>query len=572
MSLDFIKKRYGSNEIAIARRQQKQLRYLTQSSVQEDATIEYYRNWAERSYATDDYFKNWIKTVLKQKNFISVFKFLRYPLPSAKLINDRIKPQLKRVFYADDAYSKYVIRGKEVSAPEELESNEFNEMVFNAILFNHNDIIVTDLSEANRPYRQIIPIENVVAIDSHRNKIKKICYTATVIIDSEEVSGYLVMDDERYAFYTSLDDDAIPRIDTAHDLGVCPADYISNESFDTYTDIVRKSIFSYVIPDLEEYTFLKTLQRMQDANGTFPVQAKMKAQEKTRDGRIAAALPNEPMAAASLPKSQNKNIGSDFPNNSDAMSQPGTTYEVPVIDKDGNINMDVVKNYIQNFYIPVDILEFIDKRIERVENTIISTVLGDFEETNQSAKNELQVGKSYDNKLDKLRSVSLNMSWVCTNSDWKFLAMKHGPKSVYVERFFGSDFFLESQQELYNMFANAPNPLERRNTLVRISQSRNKFNPDKAAREGLLYKLIPFASDKDFATALEQQLVSDENKVLQTQFDYYVSLFEAEYGDILLFYNTINATDSEKLVVIRKIITNLITPNIPKKTTEQPQT
>ena len=143
MSKDFIKDQKNASSIEKARRQQKQLSYFTQSNVQEDVTQAYIKQWAERNYRGSDYFLNWVKMVLRTENFMTFDKFLRHPLPSAKLINDEIIPQLKRVYYSDDSYFKYSINNKPTEVPEDLDNKEFENKMFNSICFNYNECIIT---------------------------------------------------------------------------------------------------------------------------------------------------------------------------------------------------------------------------------------------------------------------------------------------------------------------------------------------------------------------------------------------------------------------------------------------
>jgi len=93
----------------------------------------------------------------------------------------------------------------------------------------------------------------------------------------------------------------------------------------------------------------------------------------------------------------------------------------------------------------------------------------------------------------------------------------------------------------------------------RIGKTKYRFNPNRAERETLLYSLLPFASDSDFDKAITQNLVDEKTKQLQLRFDYWVSMFEAKYGDILIFYNNL-ATDSksEKLILINNMLDELI--------------
>ena len=201
VSKDFIKNKSNYNDLLIAARQQKQLSYFTESKVQGDITQEYITAWANSKYRTNDNFLNFVKTVFKQENFLLIYKYLRHPLPSARLINDKIKTPLKRVFYSEDPFFKYEINGELVKHPKELNIKEFNDSIFNALLFRHNDIMVVDLKDVNSPFRSLISIENIISIDSCDSIIKKIAYSAQVEVDGEYVKGVLYIDSERYIFY-----------------------------------------------------------------------------------------------------------------------------------------------------------------------------------------------------------------------------------------------------------------------------------------------------------------------------------------------------------------------------------
>lgn len=558
MSVEFIKKGKGASDLAIASRQQRQISYFTQSSVQDDITQEYIEQWYQRNYRGNDYFLNWIKTVFKTQNFMAFYKYLRFPLSSAKLINDEIKPQLKRVYFADDSYFKYLIKGQEVETPELLKNESFEHLLFNAILFNYNDIIVHDLDDINSTYRELLCIDDVISIDSDYGEIEKIAYSAEAIVDGKKEYGVLYLDSERYCFYSK--DLEKELLNVPHDLGKCPAVWVSNEAFSTDNDIVRKSMFSYVREELEEYVFLKTLLKMTEPNGAIPVTVKLKTDKRTNDGKdIKGINDSQPMAANAI-GSQKAEYGKDVQGNNGKGLQAGTVIEVPIVkDNNGNVNTDIIQNFAKFFYIPTDILEYLNKRIVQIERSIIMNVLGDYMEMNDEiAKNEFQVSKSFTNKQDKLRYLAMNMTWTRTQSDYQMLALAYGKENVKVDIFYGSDFYLDNEAELYDMFIKAPNQIERRNLLQRIGKTKFRFNKDRADREWLLNTLLPFVADKDFEKAVELALVDDTTKKLQLQFNYWISMFEAKYGDILIFYNNFDASNSEKLIAINNLLINLI--------------
>lgn len=559
MAKDFIKNRVGSNGLVLATRQQEQLSYFTQSSIQENITQAYIEQWIERKYAGSDDFLNWVKTVFRTDNFLSFYKYLRFPIPSSELINERVKTPLSRVFFSEDSYFNYTISGNTVPTPEELNSKMFDKKMFNALLFNYNDILVTDLKSTNEPVRRLIPIKNVIAIESEDSIIHRIAYSASmnILTDNEEklVAGFLFIDNKEYIFY---DKDLNPLIIIPHDLGECPADYISSEPFKD-KDSVRKSMFSYLRDKMEEYVFLKTLQRMTEPNGAIPIVTKLKTTEKLNKD-IKGESSKEPMSVNSI-GGQRANIGKEVQGSVSPL-QTGSIINVPILKKnDGSIDMDAVKNFLNFFWIPTESLKYLNDRIKEIEQGIIVSLLGDFSEANESAKNELQVSKSFVSKEDKLRSLSLDLTRIRQRSDFKFLALKHGRDNVIVDLFFGADFFTETQDDIYNLLEKSPNPIESKNLLLRLSKNRNRFNPQRSDREVLLYNLLPYAHDTDFTKAIDKEAVGDVTFQYQTRFNYWIDVFEARFGDILQFFNMMEGTESEKLMLINNLIIGIINEN-----------
>ncbi|MDV4026231.1 hypothetical protein CMT52_18015 [Elizabethkingia anophelis] len=534
--------------------QEVDLSFFTQSKLQEDITLTYLKEWASRHYANNDKFLNWVKSAFKVSNFLSFFKYLRNPLASAKLINDEVKPQLQRVFHAEDSYFKYSIKGKDISNPEELHTDYFDKALFDSILFRHNDVVVSDIDEVNKDHREIVSIQCVIAVDSKKGKIQRIAYASSL----NGLNGYSYIDSQRYVFLTR--DNFTVVLDVPHDLGYCPADWVSSENMFSDNDIIKKSLFSYVKVDLEEYVFLKTLQRMTEPNGAIPVTTKLKTTDTKIPNKLQSTISDkEPMSALSI-GAQKASIDTP-PSTSDSELQAGTIVSVPAKTKnDGAIDMDVIKSYFQFHYIPVEALTYLNDRINELQNNIITSILGDYQEQTVQAVNEKQVSKSLDNKKDKLRWMSDELTRIKKRSDFTTLALIYGKDNVSVDVFFGTDFFLESQDKLFSDFAKAPNAIERRNILLRLSQNRNKYNTNKANREKILYKIIPFASDLDFEKAQARpNLIDDTTFKLQTRFDYWIAKFESQYGDIGVFFQSLeNMDDNGRLLLINSLIKTII--------------
>ena len=289
---------------------------------------------------------------------------------------------------------------------------------------------------------------------------------------------------------------------------------------------------------------------MTEANGAIPIVTQLDVKAKKKEGQDTAD--NVPMS--SIGSQQSDVRGEVLGINNDSPLQAGTRIKVPVIRKeDGSLDMDAVTNFLRFFYVPIEALNYLNKRIDEIEKDIIITLLGDYSEENEASKNELQISKSYQNKQDKLRSLAMQMTRIRNLSDYKMLGLKYGKEAVIVDGFYGSDFFIETTTDLYKLYVNSPNAIERRTILMRLSQNRNKFNPDKADREKILYNLMPYASDIDFDKAITRG-IDDETFHYQTRFNYWISAFEASYGDILYFYELLGKTESENLNTINNLI------------------
>ncbi len=571
MSKEFIERGFNKSEIRKAAAQEVQLSYFTESQLQDDRLdTDYLQQWAERKYQTNDYFLNWVKIIFKTENFLTFVKYLRFPLPSAKLVNNEIEPQLRRVFNAEDADFKYDVTSQELSDfVGDLQIKKFNEDIFNRTLYKHNSILVEDLDPItpNTPKRFFVDIKDVVSIIASSRGIAKIAFTASIIRDNEIIEGILYIDDKIYAFFDK--DHNLVGSEIPHDLGRTPANFISPGKYKG-SSIVRKSIYTYVREELEEYVFLKTLQRMTEPNGAIPVVSKLKVEDDTNKSYKGSEL--EP-APDGIMGSQKATISGQNESQGTGDLQTGTLHEINVEDvrgDDGTINMDVVTNWLKFHFIPIEALDYLKSRISELRRSIISTMVGDVVESSEESKNKLQIEKSISVLENILTALAESFNRIRKKSDSNILALKYGPDKVNeVFIHYGTDFFLESQTQLFEDLEKAPNGLERKNIIIRINQNRYKNNADQSSRLKLLYELLPYCSDKDFEIARETNTVSDPNMQYQLRFNYWIGLFEAQHGDIVTFWKQQDGTNAAKLVLINNLILTIIKANVTESISSQ---
>jgi len=551
---EFIEAGYNKRLISKAAQQERQLAYFTKSDMQEDMlTAEYLSQWAERKYQTSDYFLNYIKSIFLPQNFLIFFKYLRKPLPSSKLINNKVAPQLRRVFNAENSEFKYIIDGiSEIDFSEELNIRDFEHELFNMMLFHHNAIVIADFD--TNPYRYFIDINDVISILPDKNKsIGKIAFKGNIIQDGKTVDGVVYIDDKEYIFY---DKDFKVLTQQSHKLKHCPAHFINPKVVGDEW-VIRESIFTYIREELEEYTFLKTLQKMTEPNGAIPVITKLDVDIVNQSNDLEG---NELEPGADVMASQRASIVSTNPPKGDSVLQAGTVFNIPPIEKDGGgLDMEAVKNMINFHYIPIEALDYLKKRVSEIEHSIVYTLVGGIiDGLNEGSKNELQIEESLSVLQNTLIYFADSFNYIRKLSDKDLLLLKYGDRVREVYIFYGTDFFLDTESMLYSNLERANNPIERKNILLRINQNRYKGNENKLSRQKILYDLIPYVSDKEFETAVASLKIDDTTFKYQTRFNYWVSQFESQYGDIVTFYNSLEVETPQKLSLINNLILKLI--------------
>jgi len=561
MSKDFIRGKINSESLDKAVRQNKQLDYLLTSEISDNYNYKYFEEYIKRDYFTDDIFLNWAKSLFKKDNFLSFVKYFQNPNPSSSLIKDKVLDPLSRVFFSSDSHFNYIIKGELQKRPKEID-DDFDQELFNAILFRHNDIIVHDLKDTNKPYREIVSIDKVVSIDADKEKIYKVAYTAKTTRDGKDVYGYAYIDDKEYSFYAK----DFNLVDTnPHDLGFCPVGFVVNKGFGK--DIISKeSFFSYLKGDLMHYCFLITLQRMTDVNGATPIIVRPKVNIEQENSNDFDNRNGEPMSLNQIGGQVSKEVKSSAGSKANFLTA-GTVIEAPINEKeDGSIDVDFIRNFFTFHYTPTEALDLLEKRIKKVESDILVSSIGESRQsmTSEGSKSDSEIKSvTVVSKEDKLRTISNTMSHSKNFSDMTMLSLAYGRNNIEVDVFYGSDFFLETDKEMYKKIETAPNNIERSNILLKITQKRGMFNKMKYKREFILYKLLPYSTDLDFDKALQREnIVSDEVFVLQTQFSYWIAKFESFYGNIVIFWDDLgDAKESEKIIYIKKLILDLITKN-----------
>ena len=533
-------------EITEAIAYENKLAYFIQTHLNSDV----YKNDVssiDNTWHSSNPFMNWVRSWMRKENFDSYMKFLRNPLPTASLIQDDIVPELKKVFDATNSYYNYnfTSNGSKALSSELIKDNAgyCKDVIFDALINNHNSIAITDYIESSKPYRYLINISSVKGINPTADgKIKEIVFVG-INKDGEERWYYYT--DEFYAVYIKTgegtDEEFTEESSNPHNIKKCPADFISVEPLNVNKFVVRKSIFSNFSEKFENYVNYYTLQKMCLPHGAIPVITHYKKNNTACETKFE----NGTRCVKGYLSSENGVIGNKdklIPCpvcNSKTIIQAGTVIGLPIpkFGDGGERPLDLNANFVKFHYIPIDILQWWDKFVDKKYSDIKYQLIGKgVEDSNGQAKNKDQISRGNQILENTLIELSSKLSRLQTSLDSKMLTIVYGDafKSAYIDK--GTDFYLETEFELRDSLAKAIDPVDKGNIMSRINYSLYKNNPNELERNELLYKLLPYSTiiDSEF---IGLQGIDPKLRELRLNYQYYISTFEAEYGALNVFFN-----------------------------------
>lgn len=562
---EFIDNCEYKKEINEAKAYQSKLSYFIQTHLNSDI----YTNTdstLDELWDTKNPFINWVRSWMRKDNFRSYMKFFRHPLPTAGMIQDDIVPELKKVFDATNARYDYIFSSNAQKPASEKLLSKFSDYykteIFNLLINKHNSIIITDFVSNRDPYRFTIDIDDVKAIGPTESGLIK-----AIVFEGENEKGeerYYFYTDKFFSVYTEKDEVYTLESLTPHELGFCPADFVSVEPLNCEKFVTRKSIFSNLLEKFENYVNYYTLQKMFIPSGMIPVITHYKQNNKPCE----RTFENGTKCIGGYISGLNGVLGNKDSLvpcpvcNEKTIIQAGTVIGLPVpkFGDDGQQPFDLNANFVKFHYAPVEILTWINEFIAEKYDEIKYQLVGKgTEQANGQAKNKDQIARGNQTLENTLIELSGKLSILQTSLDSKLLTIAFGKsfKSAYIDK--GTDFYLETEFELRDSLSKAIDPIDKENLISRINYSIYKNNPNALERSNLLYKLLPYSTltDSEFIS----MTVDPKMKELRLNFKYYIDAFEAEFGELNVFFNEYFGEEvsmSNKLTVARELLINKV--------------
>lgn len=514
---------------------------------------------------------DWMRTMFSLKNYYQLSKWIKNPLPTVKIIQNDVVPELGKVFGAQNPNFQYDFTNQGIKA-EALEYYQsiqgdafYKEDFFNEYIYRYNSIQVTDLKDTNEPFWFFVNINQLQAIEFEReDKIKTILFIEKKHVEIEGrkyEKVYFLYDDISYRSYVhdEENDRYIELVNNPHILGECPAFFIA-ERQNSQSLVQRKNIISNFQHDLERLIIYSAVFDRLKLFGGVPVASHWNMKSKTcgkkwaggycKDGLVydddlgAYSVMNGSVQKCSCQEGSVIEAGSvaSLKVSEEQLKNPGAKF------------VDLNANFLKWHFIPSDILTWWDNYINTFPfKEIISSLTGVPDRDNGTPKNIDQIRSMRDRLRNTLVSLSNDFSSRRTKGDWMLFVLRYGKdKVVNIKSDYGTDFYLETEDEVRDMLNKSTNQLDRKNFAERLNMMTYANNKRELLRQNVLRQLMPYVDtpDVDF---YQLSNVSGEAVELRANFDKYIEEFEGSVGRIdTVILDMKEISMSKRVDVIRK--------------------
>ena len=408
-----------------------------------------------------------------------------------------------------------------------------------------NSVLIVDVSreqttEWPEPYFYWLPITDVITYKANpttgimdyivfrrRDKI--------VVLDD---ATYRVWDDEKHTGQINGE----PEIETAHDLGYCPARFFWNEPISLDDPDVKASPLSAQLESLDWFEFFHISKRQLDLMGAYPI---LSGYEQSCDftnaengdycdgGFLRDKQGHYKLDMAGLllrcPKCGNKRIVG-----------AGSFVEIPVPNADEN--QPDLRNPVQMLTVDRNALDYNVEEQKRLREEIITSVVGQDEiVTDRDAFNEQQVRANFESVTTVLNRIKKGFEAAQEWVDSTVCRLRYGRYFVSANINYGTEFYLYSADELRQRYKAAKEAGASESELDvlhnQILETEYRTDPTQLRRMLILAELEPYRhlTRTEAIDLFGKNLISESDLRIKLNFPTFVRRFERENTNVLSF-------------------------------------
>ena len=492
-----------------------------------------------------------VENILPHDKFVLFKALFRYPVKTNE-ITDVCFDKLSRIFDGRNAAFNYQFASTEQRDDwEEYRLNKLHEPEvwqtkgWEFFKSEINSVLIVDVpreqsTDRPEPYFYWLPIDDVITYraDETTGVMDFIVFRRRDRIVVLDDATYRVWRDEKKAGQINGE----PEIETAHNLGYCPARFFWNEPISLDEPDVKASPLSGVLESLDWFEFFHISKRQLDLMGAYPI---LSGYEQSCDftnaengdycdgGFLRDKQGHYRLDMAGLllrcPKCGNKRI-----------IGAGSFVEIPV--PNAEENQPDLRNPVQILKVDRDSLDYNVDEQKRLREEIITAVVGQDEiVTNRDAFNEQQVRANFESVTTVLNRVKKGFEAAQTWVDETICRLRYGNYFLSSKINYGTEFYLYSPDELRNRYKAAKDAGASESELdmmqKQILETEYRNDPTQLRRMMVLAELEPFRhlSRSEVSELFEKNLVSETDLRIKLNFPNFVRRFERENTNILDF-------------------------------------
>ena len=492
-----------------------------------------------------------VENILPHDKFVLFKALFRYPLKTNEII-DVCFDKLSRIFSGqnplfsyefsvlDDAQDWEIYRREKLNEPEVWQTKgwEFFKSEINSVL-------VVDLDREQHgpkpePYFYWLPIDSVLTYkaDPTTGQMDYIVFRhkdRIIVIDD---ATYRVWKDEKHTGQLEGE----PELETAHDLGYCPARFFWSTPLSLEDPDVKESPLSCELESLDWFEFFHISKRQLDLMGAYPIlsgyeQACDYSNAENGDYCDGGFLRDKEgryrLDPAGLlmrcPKCGNKRIVG-----------AGSFIEIPIPSESENV--PDLRNPVQLLGVDREALDYNVEEEKRLREEIITAVVGQDEiVTDRDAYNEQQVRANFESVTTVLRQTKKGFEQAQQWVDSTCCRLRYGRYFISARIDYGTEFYLNTADDLRMKYKAAKDAGASEAELDALQQqiieTEWRNDPAQLQRMQILADLEPLhhLSKDEAMTAFDKGLIDAAALRVKLNFPALVRRFERENTNIVEF-------------------------------------
>lgn len=485
---------------------------------------------ASKYYAT---FTAWIGELLPSDKKDRIESLLTFPLCTNELMKD-VFMGLERVWRAKNYTECYTFISTEYESEfmaylKKIRSDHMWKVeAWSSLKTCIDTVVIIDLPEEQtearpQPYFYFIAPEEIIDLSvSEKNDMEYIMFVREnpdgvndlIVYDSELMRKYEYKDRKQGRLLGSIE----------HGLGYCPARMMWSDKLQDGNYINKRSPVTDSLGDLDWLLFFKTSKKYLDMHAAYPIYVTYEIKSENENDA-------EKLTEFEGQHETKSHKGKGF-------LGPGTFTTVP---PPGPGEQDMMSNPVQVVPAEIDACKYSAEEVSRLEKDIYQSCVGINDVLQKEAVNEDQVDASLISAQDVLRNLARNFSEIILWTNETLALLQYGD-TYFTEGMvsFGEDFYLESESDLMEQYADAKqkgiNPVMLDSLDEKLLDSIYKNDRRGRMKAAIFKDLDPLPGMTiQEASALIGKGVTVEDLTIKANLLKFVKMFELEHGDVIDF-------------------------------------